>query len=90
MLSYLDDLCEALLARESEEVRRLLALPAAASLPPDVRAEAQRGTNGHPPASWVPLHTLRFAHAMAHLEGGVADPAVPDHEPALLRTPVAV
>ena len=76
MLSYLDGLCDALLARDTEEVRLLLDHPLAAALPPAVRAEAQRGTSGHPPASWVPLQTLRFTHQVAHLEGAAADPAL--------------
>ena len=77
MLGYLDGLCDALLARDTEEVRRLLALPIAAELPPAVRAEVQRGSAGHPPASWIPLQTLRFTHQVAHLEGLARDTAVP-------------
>lgn len=77
MLSYLDGLCDALLARDSEEVRRLLEDPQAATLPGDVRAEALRGTSGHPPAAWVPLHTLRYTHQMAHLEAATASPVAP-------------
>lgn len=76
MLDYLDGLCAALLARDTEEVRQLLAHPLAAALPPAVRAEAQRGTAGHPPASWIPLQTLRFTHCVAHLEGATVDPTV--------------
>ena len=89
MLSYLDGLCDALLARDSDEVRRLLTLPLAASLPPIVLAEVRRGTSGHPPASWVPLQTLRITHQMAHFAGAAADPAVPDRKPVYARTPVA-
>ena len=40
MLAYLDSLCAALLARDSTEIQRLLALPAARDLPRRVREEA--------------------------------------------------
>ncbi|MBI2795463.1 MAG: hypothetical protein HYX65_02030 [Gemmatimonadetes bacterium] len=90
MLGYLDGLCDALLARDTDEVRRLLDDPLAATLPPAVHAEARRGTSGHPPASWIPLQTLRFTHQVAHLEGAAADPAVPMlRAPARTRTSAA-
>ena len=40
MLAYLDSLCAALLARNTEEIRRLLAHPMAQDLPRRVREEA--------------------------------------------------
>ena len=91
MLGYLDGLCEALLARDTEEVRRLLAHPLAAALPPAVHAEARRGSSGHPPASWIPLQTLRFTHCVAQLEQGAAHPAAQARQaiPAMLRSVAA-
>ena len=40
MLAYVDSLCAAMLARNSVEIRRLLALSHAAKLPRRVREEA--------------------------------------------------
>ena len=75
MLAFLDRLSAALLARESEEIRRLLRHPLAHALPRRVRSEAiaiaRAGSNGFR----APIQALRLYHQTAHLLGAISDPA---------------
>jgi hypothetical protein len=75
VLAFLDRLCTALLARDAEEIRRLLRHPLAHALPRPVRNEAlaiaRAGTHGFR----APIHALRLYHQTAHLLGAIADPA---------------
>lgn len=75
MLAYLDRLCTALLAREAEEIRRLLRHPLVHALPRRVKAEAlaiaRTGAHGFR----APIETLRLYHQTAHLLGRLSDPA---------------
>ena len=75
MLAFLDSLCAALLARNAEEIRRLLRHPLARALPRQVREEAviiaRAGARGYR----APIHALRLYHQTAHLLGACTDPA---------------
>ena len=75
MLAFLDSLCAALLARNAEEIRRLLRHPLARALPRQVREEAvviaRAGVRGYR----APIHTLRLYHQTSHLLGACSDPA---------------
>ena len=77
MLAYLDSLCAALLARDGDEIRRLLRHPLARALPRAVREEALGVARSGPRTMRAPLHTLRFYHQTAHLLGVQHDPAHP-------------
>ena len=77
MLAYLDSLCAALLARDGEEIRRLLRHPLARALPRAVRDEALGMARAGARTMRAPLHTLRFYHQTAHLLGVQHDPANP-------------
>jgi hypothetical protein len=76
VLAFLDSLCAALLARNGDEIRRLLRHPLARALPREVREEAltiaRAGTRGF----MAPIQTLRLYHQTAHLLGVCADPSV--------------
>jgi hypothetical protein len=73
MLAYLDSLCAALLARDSVEIQRLLALPASRDLPRRVREEAvaisRAGTRGF----MAPIHALHFYYKLTHMVDETAD-----------------
>lgn len=75
MLAYLDTLCTALLARDSEETRRLLRHPLARALPRAVREEAMTMARAGNSSMRAPIQTLRFYHQTAHLLGVQHDPA---------------
>ena len=81
MLAFLDSLCGALIARDADHIRRLLAHPLARALPPGVRDEAVAIAQGSRRGFVAPLQTLRLYHQTAHLLGVNADPATP-HSPA--------
>lgn len=76
MLAFLDSLCSALIARNADEIRRLLRHPLARALPRLVREEALAVANGGLRGFVAPLHTLRLYHQTAHLLGACADPAI--------------
>ncbi|HJU64983.1 MAG TPA: hypothetical protein VJ596_04865 [Gemmatimonadaceae bacterium] len=67
MLSYLDQLCSALLARNEIEVYRLLKHPLARALPRPVREEALAIARGKASGMRAPIHALRFYHQTAQL-----------------------
>ena len=77
MLAYLDSLCTALLARDAEEIRRLLRHPLARALPRAVREEALAVARSEARSLRAPIQTLRFYHQTAHLLGVQHDPAKP-------------
>lgn len=85
MLAFLDALAAALIARDAERIRRLLAHPLARALPRGVRDEATAMAQGGHAHFGAPLRTLRLYHQTAHLLGVSADPATP-REP--VRRPV--
>ncbi|MGQ0539593.1 MAG: hypothetical protein ACT4R6_11635 [Gemmatimonadaceae bacterium] len=74
MLAYLESLCTALVARETQEVLRLLRHPLANALPADVRDEALTIARGGARTFVAPIHTLRLYHQTAHLLGVSDDP----------------
>jgi len=75
VLAFLESLCAALIARNAEEIRRLLRHPLARALPRVVREEAvviaRSGARGYR----APIHALRLYHQTAHLLGACRDPA---------------
>jgi len=75
VLAFLDSLCGALIARDSDRIRLLLAHPLARALPRAVREEAVAIANGHRRGFVAPLQALRLYHQTAHLLGACADPA---------------
>jgi hypothetical protein len=75
VLAFLDALCAALIARDAEHIRRLLAHPLARALPRGVRDEANAMAQGAHAPFGAPLRTLRLYHQTAHLLGVSADPA---------------
>ena len=75
MLAFLESLCGALLARDAEAVRRLLAHPLARALPRAVRDEARNVANGSARGYSAPLQAMHLYHQTAHLLGACADPA---------------
>ena len=82
MLAYLDRLCAALLARDTDEIRRLLRHPLAHALPRRVRAEAVAIARAGARGFRAPMQTLGFYHQTAHLLGAIGDPAAPARVPA--------
>ena len=75
MLAFLESLCGALLARDAEAIRRLLAHPLAHALPRAVRDEARTVANGTAWGYTAPLQAMHLYHQTAHLLGACADPA---------------
>ena len=73
MLVFLDRLCTALLARDAEEIRLLLAHPLAHALPARVHDEAAAIADADAPRA--PIHALHLYHQTAHLLGVIGDPA---------------
>lgn len=67
MLSFLDALCAALLARNSMEIHRLLGLPSARQLPRGVREEAMGIAKGGPVSHMAPIRALHLYYTMSHL-----------------------
>jgi len=81
VLAFLDSLCGALIARDSDRIWQLLAHPLAQALPRGVREEATAIANGHRRSFVAPLQTLQFYHQTAHLLGVSADPATRRQSP---------
>lgn len=75
MLGYLDELCAALLARDSDSIARLLRHPLARALPRKVREEALAIRRAGPGTLMAPVNTLHFYHQTAHVLGARGDPA---------------
>ena len=77
MLAYLDALCAALLARDTEEIDRLGRHPHAYALPRSVREEVLAIRRVGHGSLRAPIETLRHYHRTAHLLGVARDPASP-------------
>ena len=75
MLAFLDTLCAALLARDSQRISELLQHPLARALPRQVREEALLIARRGGRAMIAPVQTLRLYHQTAHLLGACSDPA---------------
>jgi hypothetical protein len=75
VLAFLDRLCAALLARDAEEIRRLLRHPLANALTRRVREEALAIAGGGARGFRAPIHALQLYHQTAHLLGAMSDPA---------------
>lgn len=78
MLAYLDSLCAALLARDSTEIQRLLALPAARDLPRRVREEAVAISRAGNRSFMAPIHSLHFYYKLTHMVDESSDPIFGD------------
>jgi hypothetical protein len=78
MLAYLDSLCAALLARDSAEIQRLLALPAARDLPRRVREEAVAISRAGNRSFMAPSHALHFYYKLTHMVDESSDPIFGD------------
>ena len=74
MLAYVDSLCAALLARNSSEIRRLLALPLAGKLPRRVREEATAIAKADGYGHAAPVHALHYFYTLTHLLDENNDP----------------
>ena len=77
MLAYLDGLCAALLARDSTEIQRLLALPAARDLPSRVREAVAISRAGNR-SFMAPIHSLHFYYKLTHMVDESSDPIFGD------------
>jgi hypothetical protein len=75
LLAYLDALCAALLARDTEEIDRLGRHPLARALPRPVREEVRAIRRVGHGSLRAPIETLRHYHRTAHLFGVAHDPA---------------
>ncbi|HET6680258.1 MAG TPA: hypothetical protein VFG84_03605 [Gemmatimonadaceae bacterium] len=73
MLAFLDGLCAALLARDQDEIRRLLRHPFARALPRTVREEALLIARAGSRGFMAPIQTLRLYHQTSHLLGACSD-----------------
>jgi hypothetical protein len=67
MLSYLEELCSALLSHDATAVHRLLAQPLAQKLPRVVRDEALALSRAGPTTLRAPIHTLRYYYQTLQL-----------------------
>lgn len=81
MLTFLDSLCAALIARDAIRIRQLLAHPLSRALPRAVRDEASAIASGASHGFVAPLQALRLYHQTAHLLGVRLDPAVRTRHP---------
>ena len=73
MLAYLDSLCAALLARETSEIRRLLALPLAQDLPRRVREEAVAISRAGRRSFIAPVNALHLYYKLTHMVDETSD-----------------
>ena len=67
MLAYLDSLCAALLARDTSEIRRLLAHPLAQDLPRRVREEAVAISRAGRKSFIAPVNALHLYYKLTHM-----------------------
>lgn len=74
MLAYVDSLCAALLARNSLEIKRLLALPQSGRLPRRVREEAAALAKSDGFGHAAPVHALHYFYTLTHLLDENNDP----------------
>jgi hypothetical protein len=76
MLSYLDSLCAALLARDTSEIRRLLAHPLAQDLPRRVREEAVAISRAGRRSFIAPVNALHLYYKLTHVVDESSDPTL--------------
>ena len=85
MLAYLDSLCAALLARDTTEIRRLLAHPMAQDLPRSVREGAVAISRAGRKSFIAPVNALHLYYKLTHMVDESSDPtfenAPPKEEP---------
>jgi len=74
MLAYLDSLCAALLARNTEEIRRLLSHPLAQDLPRRVREEAVAISRAGRRSFMAPVNALHLYYKLTHMVDETSDP----------------
>ena len=74
MLAYLDSLCAALLARNTAEIRRLLAHPMAQELPRRVREEAVAISRAGRRSFMAPVNALHLYYKLTHMVDETSDP----------------
>ena len=74
MLAYLDSLCAALLARDTSEIRRLLAHPMAQDLPRRVREEAVAISRAGRRSFIAPVNALHLYYKLTHMVDESNDP----------------
>ena len=74
MLAYLDSLCAALLARDTSEIRRLLAHPMAQDLPRRVREEAVAISRAGRKSFIAPVNALHLYYKLTHMVDESNDP----------------
>lgn len=74
MLAYLDSLCAALLARDTSEIRRLLAHPLAQDLPRRVREEAVAISRAGRRSFIAPVNALHLYYKLTHMVDENSDP----------------
>lgn len=67
MLAYLDSLCAALLARDTSEIRRLLAHSMAQDLPRRVREEAVAISRAGRRSFIAPVNALHLYYKLTHM-----------------------
>ncbi len=78
MLAYLDSLCAALLARDTSEIRRLLAHPMAQDLPRRVREEAVAISRAGRRSFIAPVNALHLYYKLTHMVDESSDPIFGD------------
>ncbi|CAN5604591.1 hypothetical protein BH23GEM1_BH23GEM1_05960 [soil metagenome] len=88
MLAYVDSLCAALLARNSGEIKRLLALPQAAKLPRRVREEATAIAKADGYGHTAPVHALHHFYTLTHLLDENNDPVLGEDMSHVERTQI--
>lgn len=95
MLAYLDSLCAALLARNTVEIRRLLAHPLAQDLPRRVREEAVAISRAGRRSFMAPVNALHLYYKLTHMVDESSDPtyetapvAEPEKKTAQLDLPL--
>lgn len=76
MLAYLDSLCAALLARDTSEIRRLLAHPMAQDLPRRVREEAVAISRAGRRSFIAPVNALHLYYKLTHVVDESSDPTL--------------
>ncbi|MEO6590929.1 MAG: hypothetical protein ABIO52_01265 [Gemmatimonadaceae bacterium] len=74
MLAFLDSLCAALLARNTVEIRRLLAHPMAQDLPRRVREEAVAISRAGRRSFMAPVNALHLYYKLTHMVDESSDP----------------
>ncbi|HEY8166147.1 MAG TPA: hypothetical protein VIF83_11395 [Gemmatimonadaceae bacterium] len=80
MLAYLDSLCAALLARNTAEIRRLLAHPMAQELPRRVREEAVAISRAGRRSFMAPVNALHLYYKLTHMVDETSDPVYRETE----------